>query len=104
MRLILHTGKKIIPVHIEDILFVKADNNYAEFITKDRKILVCDTLKSVEEKINNPNFVRANRGTLVNLHFVREIDEDEVLMQHTDNRISLSRRRRDEFINKLKSM
>lgn len=59
-------GDEIIFINVEDIFFIKADNKYTEIYTFDSTHL---TLKSLTnyELILPQNFIKANRGTIINM-------------------------------------
>lgn len=63
----IRDGARIIRVALSDILAVSAAGNYVEFSLADgRKILMRNTLSSVEDRLLPVGFVRTHRSWLVN--------------------------------------
>lgn len=69
----------IIPVALHDILYCKADDNYCEVFTKEKKILVTKPLKDVESMVleKSNHFIRVHRSYLVNTLHIEEYDKKE---------------------------
>lgn len=55
---------------INEILFCKADDNYTEIYTKEKKKLVSKTLKYFEEALKDYPFVRVHKSYLVNVNTI----------------------------------
>ena len=53
-------------VNLSDILWIKAQHNYSEVMTKHKKYLVAHTLNRFEEQITYP-FLRVHRSYIINL-------------------------------------
>ena len=55
----------------EELIKVEAMSNYSIFnLTGDKKIVVSKTLKDFEAVLTTPQFLRVNRGTIVNLSYI----------------------------------
>jgi len=65
-------GKKIIPINISEIKWISSDKPYISIHTEEGKFLHISTLKEILEELDNSNFVRIHRSTIVN---VLEIDK-----------------------------
>ncbi|CAA0155596.1 LytR/AlgR family response regulator transcription factor [Tenacibaculum maritimum] len=55
---------------VNEILFCKADDNYTEIYTKEKKKLVSKTLKYFEEALKDYPFVRVHKSYLVNVNTI----------------------------------
>lgn len=60
-------------ISFEDIFWIKADGSYSLIETKQGKYLASNTIKVIEKKISNPQFVRIHRSFLINLEWVKQI-------------------------------
>lgn len=60
-------------VSIDDIFWIRADGSYSLIETKHGKYLTSNTIKTIEKKICNPQFVRIHRSYLVNINWVKQI-------------------------------
>ncbi|MCP9770497.1 hypothetical protein EGI22_21525 [Lacihabitans sp. LS3-19] len=90
------------------ILMLKADINYTEvFLTDGTKLLSSTTMGIIEKRLEDYNFFRANRSTIINLQY---LDKDETIKElcsnlliHTGKKreavsIKISRRRKATFL------
>jgi len=75
----LTSSNVIIPVSINDILYCKADDNYCEVFTKEKKILVTKPLKEVESLLleKSIHFFRIHRSYIVNTLHIDQYDKKE---------------------------
>lgn len=70
-RLSLSTAEGIYYIKKEELIKVEAMSNYSIFnLTGDKKIVVSKTLKDFEAVLTTPQFLRVNRGTIVNLSYI----------------------------------
>lgn len=66
-------GGRIQLIKIADLIYVEAEGNYISLHTEKSKHLLYETLTHFESKLNPKTFVRIHRSTIVNLHFIKEI-------------------------------
>jgi two-component system LytT family response regulator len=75
--LILNDQSNCWPVRPADILLVEAEGSYTSVKFADRKpLVVCHSLKEIEQLLEAYSFVRANRSQLVNLQRLQVIHRD----------------------------
>lgn len=80
-KLVLKNLDEIHVVNIDDIIYIKSDNNYSTFHLKnDKEILVSKTLKSFEEKLKGTSFFRCHQSYLVNLNLMKSYDKKNDLL------------------------
>lgn len=66
------TGRQFIPTI--DIIYLKSDINYTDVHTLDnRKHTSGFTLKILANRITDANFLRINKGLLINRQYVKEV-------------------------------
>jgi two-component system, LytTR family, response regulator len=101
----LYTSQEILLIDVADIVHIEANNNYSHFYFTNRpKIIVSKTLKEFEEQLTIHNFFRVHQSHLINLQFVEAIktdDGDYALLKH-GHRVEISRRKKAEFMQKIK--
>jgi two-component system LytT family response regulator len=93
------SGKK--EVNPEDVVFLKADINYTEVVLQDgERMIVSKTLKRLEKSFLPFSFFRTHKSFMVNLNYVTgyHVHEEMIVKLHNDASVSLSRRRKDEFL------
>lgn len=105
-RITLSTANELLLVHTDDIIRVEADNNYSLFYFTNRpKLLMSRTLKDFEEQLTVHNFFRIHQSHLINLlhvESVQTLDGGYVVMKQ-GHKVEISRRRKAEFLAKLKT-
>ncbi|WP_271783043.1 LytR/AlgR family response regulator transcription factor [Aquimarina algiphila] len=82
-QLFIYADKAIYKVNIDDILFLKAEVDYVKVVTKDKSILILDSLRNWEEKLHNSNFVRIHRSYIINLDKIEKVLGNQVFIQDT---------------------
>jgi len=74
-KIFLKSGDKYILSAIEDIVVIKAANDYSEVILKTgEKILVKKSLKSWEETLPSKSYLRIHRNTIINTELLEKIE------------------------------
>jgi DNA-binding LytR/AlgR family response regulator len=76
-------------VYFDDLKFLKADRNYVEFHTSDKRFVDRNSLGVVIESLP-PNFVRVHRSYVINRNFIKSSTGTHVLLE-PDIDIPLSR-------------
>ncbi len=106
-RIALPTGAGYHIVEIKDIVRCESDNNYTSFFLDDEnKLLICRTLKEIEEMLREYGFLRVHQSHLINPQFVKGIlkqDGGTVIMKD-GKEVPVSRQKRNEINGILESM
>ncbi|MEN8798884.1 MAG: LytTR family transcriptional regulator DNA-binding domain-containing protein [Flavobacteriaceae bacterium] len=66
-RIFVRHNGKMVKILLDHILYVEADRNYCNIVTENGNYLVVSTLKSIESRLRNGNFIRVHRSFLVNI-------------------------------------
>lgn len=68
-------GKTLGKVIPDDVILMEARVNYTYLYFKNgKKVLLCQTLKSLSEKLEQHGFIRIHRKTLVNTQYISHFD------------------------------
>jgi len=103
-RLALHTheGLKLVAPH--EIVRCEANNNYTSFYLADKSTIVTSkTIKEYEEILAEFDFLRVHKSHLVNLAYVQLLTHKNLLVLSDRTQVEVSRRRRPELVEILKS-
>ena len=73
-RLVIRTSGKIILVNTEDILWVEAYDYYVRIHCREETYLIRESLKSMDEKLPEENFMRVHKSAIVNMTRVRSLE------------------------------
>lgn len=77
----IRIGYEQIRIHLNDILFATADDNYVELYLTNGKKLLSMSLKNLEEQINFHPFLRVHRSHLINTDRIDKIGSNYVVIQ-----------------------
>ena len=69
----LKSNHKIYNIKYVDILYVEGLKEYVTFYTKDKKIIVLESLKNLEEKLPKNQFIRIHKSYIVNSDMVESL-------------------------------
>ncbi len=102
----IHTNEFIYRIQPEEILYIKAESNYATlFLTHERKILASKTLKYFSELLNAYLFVRTHQSYLINIIHTEGVRLNESLEVAMDcgTLIPVSRSKKQLILNYFKN-
>lgn len=88
-------------IRVRDIYYISHEKHYVHIFTKSGEQVFRMSVQDLEQKLQQTNIVKCNRGTLVNLEHVRTIFESDVVV--ADTRIPISRAKKKEFKEQLGS-
>jgi two-component system LytT family response regulator len=92
-------------VHIENVIYCEADDNYTHlYIKNKKKITACRNLKEIEEQMNDFRFfIRVHHSYLVNLNEVTKYIRGEggYLIMSDNSTVNVSRSRKEMLLSKL---
>lgn len=74
VRLFVRDHGKIIPLRIEDVDRLEAEEDYTRVYTAGRSYLVHVSLGEFEQRLDREHFVRIHRSHTINLDFIRAIE------------------------------
>lgn len=104
-KITLPTGNAYEVVNVKDIIRCEANDNYTNvYLSGGKKFLASGTLKHYEELLPEKDFVRVHHGHLINMaHMLRFLKEDGGYAVMSDgSKVEISRRKKDEFLKRLK--
>ncbi len=92
-------GVELIPIN--EIIYFKSDGNYSTlFLSSNRKIVACKTLKHFSSNLPARQFIRVHKSYLVNLNHIKKYlktDGGELIMDNNDT-LPVSRSFRGELL------
>lgn len=100
-RIALTTGDGMIFVPTTDIIYCEAESNYTKVVLQGgRKIVVSKVLKDIDEALSGPDFCRVHSSFLINVNRIKKYVRGDggYLVMDDDANISISRNRRQEFM------
>ena len=98
----IKTPEKTFQIALEEIIYIDIYNYILTYHTINDKIDVTTTsLLDIEKQLIKYGFFKINRSTIVNLKYIKSVKD--TLVDVNGNILTLSRRRKKEFMEKLKA-
>lgn len=95
-RLLIHQLNNVIFINHDDILYLKADNNYTGIITAKRKVVASKTIKFFEGQLPSSKFYRCHQSYIVNLDYMTEYSKsDQTIVMKDGTMIPLSKNKKE---------
>jgi two-component system, LytTR family, response regulator len=93
------SGKKIIQVNWNDILYIEALKEYVSLVTSQQKIVLYKRMSELEN-IQPSNFVRIHNSYIINLDKIEKVEDN--LVQVANRELPVSKSYKDDFYAKIK--
>ena len=99
-KISISTSDKIHLIEVDDIIRCESDNYYTIIYFKDgTSLLVSKTLKEMEQKLEEYDFVRTHKSHLVNMRCIMNFIKDEMMVLLTDGvKVPVSKRKKEKIL------
>ncbi len=100
-RIALTTNDGMLFVPTSDIIYCEAESNYTKVVLSGgKKVIVSKVLKDIDEALAGPDFCRVHSSFLININRIKKYVRGDggYLIMDDDTNISISRTRRQEFM------
>lgn len=101
-RFFIRDKDQMVKVRFSDILFVEADRSYCKLHTEEQIYLLSVPLRNLESQLPVDRFVRTHRSFVVNLDKMDAISEHHEFLTIHSHQIPISRRMKEQVINRIK--
>lgn len=106
-KIVLPTIKGLEVFTVKEVIRCEAEINYTNFFLDGVKhgIMVTKTLKEYEELLTSYGFFRVHHSHLINLNHVKKfVKKDNTVTMSDGSIVDVSRRKKDEFLEKLEAL
>lgn len=105
-KISISTSDKIHLIEVDDIIRCESDNYYTNIYFKDgTNLLVSKTLKEMEQKLEEYDFVRTHKSHLVNMRCIMNFIKDEMMVLLTDGtKVPVSKRKKERILEVINSL
>lgn len=79
-RIFIRHKERLIKIFLEDIQYVEAERNYCKVQTIKTKYTLSVPLKTLEDKLPSPLFLRVHRSFMVNLKHIDELGDTYLMI------------------------
>ncbi|WP_424961462.1 LytTR family transcriptional regulator DNA-binding domain-containing protein [Ekhidna sp.] len=90
---LVKVGAKKVKVSVQDIHYIKSDNNYLDVVTEEKKFIVRNSLDNFLSELRSNEIVRVHRSYAVNIHKVKAINGQQLLVKDIKCPISRTNKR-----------
>jgi DNA-binding LytR/AlgR family response regulator len=87
-HIFIKTEGKLVRLSNDDVLYIESMGDYVRFVTTDKKYIVHNTIKNLEEKMNRKIFMKIHRSYIVNIPKVDNIRENILFIRGLELPIS----------------
>ncbi|WP_294285857.1 LytTR family DNA-binding domain-containing protein [uncultured Chryseobacterium sp.] len=67
-------------INFKDILYIESIRDYINIKTQEQEYIVLDTLKSMDQQLPEPSFVRIHKSFIINLHQIHHVTGKKVML------------------------
>lgn len=99
-NLFLYSDKTMYNINIDDILFLKAEIDYVKVVTDKKSILILDSLRNWNKKLQNFRFIQIHRSYIINIDKITKIYGNQVFIG--DKVIPIGKTYKEPFMKKIK--
>jgi len=97
--LFIKSDDKLVRLKKDDILFMESMRDYVKFVTPGKTYITYSTLKSMEEKLGGPSFVKVHRSYIININKIDDIRGNTIYVQ--GNAIPVGKGHKEELAARL---
>ena len=95
----VNIDKRLVKIDMASITLIKAKGDYIEIKTDTKNYTVHNTLKSIQQKLPESQFLKVHRSYVINVHKIIDIEDNSVLINK--DVIPVSRANRPELMRRL---
>jgi DNA-binding LytR/AlgR family response regulator len=99
--LFVKSNSRLVKVYLKDIYFVEALKDYVIINTEFARYTVHSTMKELDKKLGNVEFVRVHRSFIARLDKIQSIDNQNVILENEKKIIPVGGSYREELMQKL---
>ena len=98
-KLFVKADSRLVQIDTNDILYVEALGNYVNIYTVKERLTVHFTMKDIEARLSQHDFIRVHRSYIVKLDRIESIEDNMIGIN--DKRIGIGRAYKEELIKRL---
>ncbi len=90
------SDKKLLKIRLEDIYFIEGLKDYVMIYTPTGRVVTLQTMKSLEEKLPQTQFVRVHRSFIVGLRHIEMMEGNQIVVDKKE--IPIGKNYKDELV------
>jgi DNA-binding LytR/AlgR family response regulator len=101
-EMFLKVNGKLVRINFDEVLYIEALSTYVVVVTPKHKYIVTSTLKSIEERLPFPHFVRVHRSYMVNLRRIDSVQDNQLQLGAYE--VPVGKSYQEEFSQRLRTL
>lgn len=98
------SNSKLVKLRNEDIFYIEALKDYVVIHTKETRYTIHSTMKDIDAKMGQDEFVRVHRSFIVRLDKIATIEYPNLTLEDIDKLIPIGGSYRDDLNNRIKTV
>ena len=94
-------GLKLVRINFDDVLYIKSEGNYANFVQEQSQTMNLISMKELEEKLP-VELIRVHRSFIVNIKKIQVILQDDIVIK--DKQIPIGEKYKAELLNRIQEL
>jgi len=82
-------GHNWLPVKLDELLYIRGEDNYVSLHLKDKRILTRTTLSELQKKLPEKQFLRIHKSYIISLSKIEKIEKHQVTIAETKVPLSM---------------
>lgn len=99
--LFVKSNSRLVKVNLKDIYYVEALKDYVVLNTQYTRYTIHSTMKDIEKKLDNGDFIRVHRSFIARTDKIQTIENQTVVLEENKKVIPIGGSYRDELLAKL---
>ena len=99
--LFVKSNSRLVKVNLKDIFYVEALKDYVVINTQYTRYTIHSTMKDIEKKLNNGDFIRVHRSFIVRIDKIQTIENQTVVLEESKKVIPVGGSYREDLLSKL---
>ena len=99
--LFVKSNSRLVKVNLIDIFYVEALKDYVVLNTQYTRYTIHSTMKDIEKKLDNGDFIRVHRSFIVRIDKIQTIENQTVVLEENKKVIPIGGLYRDELLARL---
>lgn len=99
--LFVKANGRLVRVYLKDIYYVEASKDYVTIVTENTRYTIHATMKEIDKKLGNVDFVRVHKSYIARMDKIQSIDSLSVILDNEKKHIPVGGVYRDDLMKKL---
>lgn len=95
-HIFVKVNSRLVNINVKDILWIECKGDYAVFKTETDSFIIHSTMKNIESKLSNSQFLKVHRSFIINLDKIVDIEDSNLMIK--DKIIPISRNNKDTLL------